>query len=480
MKVVCDKKISMDYIVVPVFQDNAGDFLVEQLPEEWKALIQEKAVCLKEQGTGSSKKCFFEGKEIVFVNSGKQALQESVRTAATTAFECAKADCRSRMAIDYRNIGFEMEEEDLLYFTADTLLTADYSYCEFKKEKKRKLEEVEVVFKTVSDRQEQLLAEVVAVIEQVNLVRDLVNAPANIMTIQKLEEIARETAEKNGLSIRVYDKEELKEKGMNLILAVGQGSAQEPRLIEISYEPFPGLPKNFVVGKGIVFDTGGLNLKPGDSMLGMKTDMAGAATALGIVNAAASLKLKRSITALIPLAENSIGSGAIHPGDIIVGYKGKSVEVKNTDAEGRLILADALAYADEQNPELILDLATLTGAAIVALGSKITAGFFTDQEVKEKFFRAAKRCSELIWELPLVEEYRGNMKSKLADLSNLGFPLREAGTITAALFLQEFVENAKWVHLDIAGPSHFEGNWKYYPEGATGIMLKSVVEYFAN
>jgi leucyl aminopeptidase len=225
------------------------------------------------------------------------------------------------------------------------------------------------------------------------------------------------------------------------LLAVGQAGNQEPRMLEIVYHGNQDEKMNFIIGKGIVFDSGGMNLKTGTGLNDMKTDMAGAATALGIIVTAANLKLDCNITVLLPLAENAIDSNSVHTGDVITGYKKKSVEINNTDAEGRLILADALAYADEQKPELIIDLATLTGAALIALGSKITAGFFTDETVRDEMLKSAKETGEGLWELPLADDYRSYLKSDIADLSNISSPPREAGTITAALFLQSFVEN---------------------------------------
>ena len=331
----------------------------------------------------------------------------------------------------------------------------------------------------ISDKDaENILQKNAVITKGVNLVRDMVNAPANIMTIDKFEETAKNACNECGLTVNVLDKKTLTEKGMNLLLAVGQAGIQEPRMLEIVYRGNPDEKINFIVGKGIVFDSGGMNLKPGNSLNDMKMDMAGAATALGIITTAANLKLSCNITALLPLAENAVDCKSMHTGDVIVGYKKKSVEINNTDAEGRLILADALAYADEQKPELIIDLATLTGAALIALGSKITAGFFTDEAVKNKMLKSAQATGEGLWELPLADEYRSYLKSNIADLSNISSPPREAGTITAALFLQSFVENAKWVHLDIAGPAFLDSDWNAYPAGATGAMLKTVIRYF--
>lgn len=431
-----------------------------------------------------------EGKETSLYKVGQTALQfwyvagnkndeTAVRKAVAFFYKTAKKHFCENAVLDFSQSDSGIEDCRIAEIVSDAVFMSDYKYDFFKQDKSVQLENIAVKLKNFSDKDAESIINKNSVIAKgVNLVRDMVNAPANIMTIDKFEETAVNACSECGLTVNVLDKKILTEKGMNLLLAVGQAGIQPPRMLEIVYCGNPDKKMNFVIGKGIVFDSGGMNLKPGSSLNDMKTDMAGAATALGIVTTAANLKLDCNITALLPLAENAIGSKAMHTGDVIVGYKKKSVEINNTDAEGRLILADALAYADEQKPELIIDMATLTGAALIALGSKITAGFFTDENVKKKMLDAAKDVGEGLWELPLVDDYRGYLKSKIADISNISTPPREAGTITAALFLQSFVENAKWVHLDIAGPAFIDNDWNAYPAGATGAMLKTVIRYF--
>ncbi len=464
-------------VVVPLFTDKDGKLQTELLPKGVQESVGADLESLKD---GGKKKYFVDGLEYFVITCGNiKEARESIRGFVTSMIQVAKSDFAKEICLDYRGLPFEMSAEGLVDLTLDTFYTATYGYHKFKKKPSFQIEKLTIVSELNFAKAGNWESAVDKRMKYVNLTRDLVNAPANVLTIDEFENVAKEHAKSNKLTMKVYDEKKLKEMGMNLILAVGQGSVQRPRLLEISYKYDDALPKNFIVGKGVVFDTGGLNLKPGDSMLGMKEDMAGSATALAVINALADMQAKCNLTVLIPLVENAIGSGAIHPGDVVTGYKGKSVEINNTDAEGRLIMADALAYADEQGADLIIDIATLTGAALVALGSKITAGFFTDDGVRDGMFASAKNNGELIWQLPLVDEYREGIKSKIADLSNISTPPREAGTITAALFLQEFVEKAKWVHLDIAGPAFFSSAWKQYPEGATGIMVKTLVDYFS-
>ena len=410
--------------------------------------------------------------------AGKKEDENAIRKTCAFFYKTSKQYSYANAVLDFGTNESGIENLRLAQIVSDSLFMSDYKYDVFKKDDSVKLENVTICLDIPANQAAAIVEKNAVIAKGVNLVRDMVNAPANIMTIDKFEETAKNACRECGLQVNVLDKKTLTEKGMNLLLAVGQAGIQEPRMLEISYHGAEDEKTNFIVGKGIVFDAGGMNLKTGTGLNDMKTDMAGAATALGIITTAASLKLKCNITVLLPLAENAISSKSMHTGDVIVGYKKKSVEINNTDAEGRLILADAISYADEQNPELIIDIATLTGAALIALGSKITAGFFTDTTVKNKMMEAAQTTGEGLWELPLAEDYRGYLKSDIADLSNISSPPREAGTITAALFLQSFVENAKWVHLDIAGPSFLDNAWNAYPAGATGAMLKTIIQYF--
>jgi leucyl aminopeptidase len=269
--------------------------------------------------------------------------------------------------------------------------------------------------------------------------------------------------------------EEMKKLGMGAILAVASGSREPPKFIILEYKP-PSTRMDTVViiGKAITFDSGGLSLKPSENMDKMKHDMGGGAAAIGIIQAVSQLKLPVHLIALIPATENLPSGSAYRPGDILNSLSGKTIEVISTDAEGRLILADALAYSQRFKPNVIIDLATLTGACIIALGENVTGMMGNDDELKARVMRAANRTGEKVWELPLWEEYEEQLKSEIADIKNVGG--RPAGTITGGVFLKKFVGEYPWVHLDIAGPVWADKDKPYIPKGATGVGVRLVVQ----
>jgi leucyl aminopeptidase len=311
--------------------------------------------------------------------------------------------------------------------------------------------------------------------EAQNRSRDLQGTPANFATPGFLAERAEEIAAgSEAFSVEVFGRAELEEQGMGGLLAVGQGSAEEPKLIVLSYAGGDSGSKVAFVGKGVTFDTGGISLKPGAGMHEMKMDMSGGAAVLEAIAAIAELGLPLDLIAVVPTTENMPSGTAIKPGDVITQYNGKTVEVNNTDAEGRLILADALAYAVEQGAERIIDLATLTGAVEVALGSTYAGLISNDDALAAEVTEAGEITGELVWRLPLHPEYKELMKGTVADLSNLG-KKRKAGTITAASFLEEFVGETPWAHLDIAGTSWDVGR-EYVGSDASGFGVRLLVE----
>jgi leucyl aminopeptidase len=311
--------------------------------------------------------------------------------------------------------------------------------------------------------------------EAQNRARDLQATPANFATPGFLAERAEEIAASHeALTVEVFGRAELEEMGMGGILAVGQGGPQDPKLIVLRYAGGGSGPRLGFVGKGVTFDTGGISLKPGAGMQEMKMDMSGAAAVLEAVAAIAELGLPLDLIAAVPSTENMPSGTAIKPGDVITQYNGKTVEVNNTDAEGRLILADALAYAVEQGAERVVDIATLTGAVEVALGSTYAGLVSNDDELAAAVSRAAEETGELAWRLPLHPEYKELMKGTVADLSNLA-KKRKAGTITAASFLEEFVGETPWAHLDVAGTSWDVGR-AYVGNEANGFGVRLLVE----
>ncbi len=311
-----------------------------------------------------------------------------------------------------------------------------------------------------------------------NFARDLVNAPASEITPTALADHARAIAERYGLLCEVYDERWIEEAGMGALRAVSLGSDQPPRFIVLRYEGKPNAPFIGLVGKGITFDSGGLCLKTADGMLEMKGDMAGAAAVLAAVRAIAELQLPVNVLACVPATENMPSGRAFKPGDILRTYSGKTVEVINTDAEGRLILADALAYAKQQGATTLLDAATLTGAAIIALGPVCTGAFGNDEALVQEVIAAGKQAGEPIWAMPMFDDYRELLKSDFADIKNTGG--RPGGAITAAWFVREFVGDTPWVHLDIAPTFWSEKDNFYFVKGATGVMVRTFVRFLLN
>ena len=311
--------------------------------------------------------------------------------------------------------------------------------------------------------------------EASNWARDLVNTPAKDATPSYLAAEARRMAGKYGLKCRIWTKAELEKGGFGGILGVGAGSANEPRLIELLYQGAGDDQPIGLTGKGVTFDSGGLSLKDAAAMEWMKADMGGAAAALATMRAIAQLKPRVNVIAAIPSSENMPGGAAIRPGDVLRHRGGKTSEVLNTDAEGRLILADALAYLVEKKPRVIIDSATLTGAAMVALGNDLWAVMGSDRDLIDDLLAAGREVGEPGWELPLWTDYRRNIESTVADVKNVG--PRWGGAITAALFLKEFVGEVPWAHMDVAGTAFADTPTDYWPRGATGSPARTIIRY---
>lgn len=311
-----------------------------------------------------------------------------------------------------------------------------------------------------------------AIANATNFARDLVTEPASFMTPSKLAEKALEI----GLECRIFDQPEIEAMGMNAFLGVARGSAEPPKFIRITYKPESTPTKRIaIVGKGLTFDSGGLDLKTSAGMLDMKMDMSGAAAVLGIMKALKTLKVDVEVMGIVPACENMPDGNSYKPGDVLKAKSGKTIEVNNTDAEGRLILADALCYAVEQKPDEIIDLATLTGAVVIALGSYCAAIMGNNQDIIDKFMDKTKNSGEKLWQLPLFEEYKKYLKSDIADIKNAGS--REAGSSVGGMFLQEFVDDTPWTHLDIAGAVMLDKDFFENPKGYTGFGVRSVLYY---
>ena len=358
------------------------------------------------------------------------------------------------------------------------LLLGSYSFDRYKaKEDEAKLRRVTVLGSGRWDERKAARAiregEVLAA--SAAWARDLVNTPALDATPDFLAKEARRMARETGLKVKVWTKAQLEQGGFGGILGVGAGSRNDPRLIELTYEGGRGAPIA-LTGKGVTFDSGGLSLKDSKGMEWMKADMAGAASILGAMRAVAELKPKVNVIAAIPSAENMPGGGAIRPGDVLTHRGGTTTEVLNTDAEGRLILADALAYLSEKEPRLIVDTATLTGACVVALGQQLWGVIGTDDGLIEDLLDAGEQVGEPGWRLPLWEGYREQLKSNVADIKNIGD--RWGGAINAALFLSTFVgDGIPWAHVDIAGVAFAQTPGDYWGKGGTGVPVRTLYRF---
>ncbi|MBM3162332.1 MAG: leucyl aminopeptidase [Chlorobi bacterium] len=310
-----------------------------------------------------------------------------------------------------------------------------------------------------------------------NRARDLVNLPGNLLNAEDISRAAAESGARGGYEVTVFGKEEIESMGMGGLLAVNKGSVHPPTFTVLDYRP-AGKPSKTValVGKGVTFDSGGISLKPSEGMGEMKSDMAGAAAVIGALEAVSLLKLPVRVIGFLPATDNMPSGSALKPGDVITTFSGITVEVGNTDAEGRLILADALIYAKKQyDPDIIIDLATLTGACIVALGYGVAGLFSNNDRLSEDICNAGQRTGEKVWRMPLWEEYAEMIKSDVADVSNLG--ARGAGSVTAAKFLETFIDgHKKWAHIDIAGPSFSTGKSGAKATGATGFGVRLLVD----
>ncbi len=345
------------------------------------------------------------------------------------------------------------------------------------RDKDQKIDDITIVVQGDIKSLESSLQAARIVAESQNFARDMINEPSNLMTPTIMAERAKKMAAEVGLICETYGADKIKALKMGAFWGVAQGSDEPPALIVLRYDPVGAVDKVHLglVGKGVTFDTGGISIKPADGMEKMKYDMAGAATMIGVMRAIALLKPKVKATAIICATENMPSGKAQKPGDVQIAMNGKSIEIINTDAEGRLILADGLSYARQLGCTHLVDAATLTGAVVVALGY-VNAGIFaSDDNMYDRFAKANQQAGEKMWRLPLDDEYKENLKSNIADMVNAGS--RWGGAIFAAMFLKEFAEDTPWIHLDIAGTAWMEDSKPWIAKGPSGIALRSLVEF---
>lgn len=466
-----EKSVNCDALVVGLAKGPKGLEIVSTLKLDEKEILQSLSdlgatgkadEVIKLPGTAT--------KVILFTGLGKATKEyssENIRRAAGIAAQNLHGHKSAIFAIE--NDARAMAEGAAL---------GSYSFTDFrghsKKEQKAPLTEIYID----ADGDSKLLKEVETEVKWTFFVRDLVNMPPSYLNPKKFAELVSAQAKKiSGVKIKVWDEKQLKSQGFGGIIGVGQGSANPPRLVHLSYKPAKAKRTIAYVGKGITFDTGGLALKPALNMDEMKGDMAGAASVMGALLAIAELKLPIAIDAWAPLAENMVSDTATRPSDVITIYGGKTVEVLNPDAEGRLVLADAIVKAQEnKNLDAIVDVATLTGAKVVALGTRYSAVMTNNDELCAEFLDVTDVTGEQFWQLPLPEELRASLDTPVADIANIGE--RMGGALVAGLFLKEFIANElPWLHLDIAGVEINTGKaYGHTPVGASGITVRSLIE----
>lgn len=358
------------------------------------------------------------------------------------------------------------------------ILNATYVFDKFIEKQPRY--NCEVFLKVLEDKKEKAIdaiKEIETIVEGVFMCRDLVNRPANDIYPETLANFAKENLEKVGVEVEILEKKQIEALKMDAFLSVARGSDLPPKFIIMKYLPNKDEKPIVLVGKGLTYDCGGLAIKPASGMVDMKTDMGGSAAVISSIYSLAKMNVKRNVIGLVATCENMINGVAYRNGDIISSMKGSSIEVINTDAEGRLTLADAIYYgASKLDPECIVDIATLTGACIYALGSRVIGAVSNNDEVFAKMKDSSEYSGEYLWRFPVYEEHRESVKGKIADLLNSTGP-GTGGAITAGIFLEHFTENYPWVHLDIAGPSYSKTPWGINPEGASGIPVKTLYNF---
>jgi leucyl aminopeptidase len=477
-----------DLLAYPVFEEEAGDFApLEPLDKRVRGAVRRALESGEFKPERHRTSALFpvaglRAGRLLLVGAGKKGRFDpaALRDVAGTAVRAARSAACRTMALVCRGdhpagIAARVAAEGALYagYEADIYKTRD--------RERRELERLEILLPGAPARAAGEAAEGIrrGVItgEATNFARTLANEPANILTPARLAERALDLP---GLRVRTLDREEMERMGMRALLAVSRGSAEPPGLIVLEIPGEKGkkprrAPLHALVGKGVTFDSGGISLKPADKMEEMKGDMAGGAAVLGAMAALARLKPRVPVIGLVPAVENLPGGRATRPGDVVRSYLGKTVEIINTDAEGRLILADALAYARTLGAARLLDVATLTGACMVALG-RVNAGMMgTDQKTMDLLRRNCRVTGEGLWQLPMDDAYRKAIRSEIADVKNIGD--RWGGAITAAKFLEEFTEETPWVHLDIAGMELETDGRPFACKGATGFGVRTLVHW---
>lgn len=440
-------------------------------------------------GEGNKKVLFTAGlipaRYVVLVGLGKKedlSLDTLRKVGSTIAKTANEVKAKSLALTFHKGSLNNLKIASRMRALVEGMILGSYSFDEYKKEDDRKKKTLNTIYFLTSQNPLQFTSAInagLAIGRAVNLARDLSNTPSCDMTPTILSKKAKEISTKGRLNIDVMGVDKIKANKMEAFLTTAQGSDEKPVFIHLSYKPTKKAKANVaIVGKGITFDAGGISLKPPRGMDQMKDDMAGAATALAVIQAAAQMKLPVKIEAFIPACENMPSGKAIKPGDIVKARNGKTIEIISTDAEGRMILADALSFAADKKPDYLIDLATLTGACAYAVGERYIAVLGNDQRLVDKLKKNGEEAGEPLWQLPLEEEYKKGLTKGIADLKNIGSS--KADTINASLFLREFVGDAKWAHLDIASTSWTDEDKPYAPRGSTGAGVRVLLYFLMN
>jgi leucyl aminopeptidase len=415
---------------------------------------------------------------VVGLGDGRDGTPEPVRRAAASGVRRARDLGASHVAVDL--LGDRLPARQRAHAVVEGAILGTYAFDRYKRDKSDKavtqLALVAPDARTAREASEGARrGEIFA--RATWFARDLVNAPANEAHPTHLARVAADVARQARLRIKVFDRAECQKMGMGAFLGVAAGSEQPPRFIHLTYRPAGRARRRVaLIGKGITFDAGGLDLKTAEGMLRMKDDMSGGAAVLAVMRALPELQATVEVHGLVAATENMPSGMALRPGDVLRAMNGTTIEVGNTDAEGRLTLADAICYANARvKPDEIIDMATLTGACVVALGPLCSGLFASDQRLADRLLAAAEQAGERVWQLPLIDEYRENLKSEVADLNNVG--PRGGGAITAALFMKEFASSTPWAHLDIAGPAFSEKDLPLGPKGGTGVAVRTMLTY---
>lgn len=426
---------------------------------------------------------------VVGLGEKTKTTAEDIRKSVAKLYKNAKASKYTVIAFDVPGFNVVHGEAETSQLIAEAVYLSDYTFDKYKSKKADPVNTTVIlghVEKKNAAKIEKALQSTANICESINVMKDFINEAPNVLHSEEYAKRIDADVKKNlkGVKIKILNKAAIQKEKMGMFLSVNAGSAYEPRLVHLTYEPAKATSKTkhiALVGKGITFDTGGYCVKPGASMAGMKNDMGGSATVYGAFRAAVLEKAPVKITCILAITDNAINEWATVPDAIVTARNGKTVEILNTDAEGRLILGDALDYACDLNPDYIIDAATLTGAALVALGNQVAAILGNDQKWINEILGAAKEKDEYMWQLPIINEWRQDIKSKIADIKNIGTPMR-AGTAIGAAFLEEFIKNdVKWAHLDVAGVVDSQSHLPYCSaHGASGLIVRSLTHLLVN